>query len=249
MLSLTDPKSNNPVLASLQIKTSEKIISVKENGSADSNFILTHLIKQIFYEKNKILLIGLHNTLDHYQNVGKKLGYDFKKSIDDHQAGIIEPLDDLTQKIIEDDVYENKEELVKCLFGEIQSQIALLSESTTQQIYLIVDDLSHLLDLGVDIAHIISFINYCNSLVDTENVAVVINTHVCNKIDEIISNTLQYVSDVHIEVASLKTGRSTDVTGVINVSRDGGTNHYQYKTFDRGVKTFHPGQAIFNMYK
>lgn len=249
MFSISDPR-NNPLLASLKIQATDRIISVRETGNIDSNFILTHLIKQVFHEHNKLLLVSLHNTLDHYQTVGRKLGYDLKRNITEDKADILEPLDDIAFRLIEGEFLDDKEEIVKCLFRNIQSKIAALSLNSKEKlIYLVIDDLSHLLDLGVDIPYIISFINYCNTLVDTENVAIVINTHVCNKIDEIISNTLQYVSDVHIEVAPLKTGLCNEVTGVINIERVSGKSQYQYKAFDRGVRTFHPGQAIYHLYK
>lgn len=92
MISLSDPRISNPVLSSLKIKAGDKIIFIKENTFADSNFIITHLLKQFFYEKSRICFLTLHNTLDHYQNVGKKLGYDLKQAIHKNNVKVIDPL-------------------------------------------------------------------------------------------------------------------------------------------------------------
>ncbi|XP_018575133.1 elongator complex protein 6-like [Anoplophora glabripennis] len=251
MISLGDPRTSNPVLAALQIKLEDRIISVKENGKADSNFILTHLIKQILYEKNKICLVNLHNPLDHYQNVGKKLGYDLCKALNDNAIKIIEPLNDIVDSIgIEEDyLQQDKEGIVKCLYFDIKKNLDELTHGSEGQAYLIIDDVSHLLDLGVDVALVVNFVNYCVNLINNDKISVVLNSHTSSKTDEIISSNLRYIADVHVEVSPLKTGQSTDVTGLMTIEKVSGKNQYHYKAFDRGVKTFHPGESIYHLYK
>lgn len=251
MISLGDPRSSNSVLAALQIKLEDRIISVKEKGTADSNFILTHLIKQILYEKNKVCLVSLHNPIEHYQNVGKKLGYDMYKALKDNTIKIIEPLNDIVNNIgfEEDYLQEDKESIVKCLYFNIKKNLDELIDGGGSQAYLIIDDVSHLLDLGVDATLVVNFVNYCVNLINDDKISVVVNSHASSKTDEIISSSLQYIADVHVEVSPLKTGQSTDVTGLITIEKVSGKNHYHYKAFDRGVKTFHPGESIYHLYK
>lgn len=251
MISLGDPRSSNPVLSALQINFNDKIISVRENSNADANFILTHLIKQIFYEKNKVCLVSLHNSIDHYQNVGKKLGYDLGEALKRNDLCIIDPLNDIVDCIglEEDYLQEDKDNVVKCLYINIEKNINRLLSSASKQVYLIIDDLSHLSDIAIEISEIMSFVNYCISLTDDERIAIILNNHVATNVDEIISKNLHYIADVHIEISSLKTGRSQDVTGLISIERSSQKNQYQYKAFDRGIKTFHPGESIYHLYQ
>ncbi|KAJ8929807.1 hypothetical protein NQ314_017404 [Rhamnusium bicolor] len=250
-MSLGDPRISNPVLSALKIKLEDRIISVKENGHADSNFILTHLIKQILYEKNKLCLVSFHNSIDHYQNVGKKLGYDLLNAVEANEVKLIEPIKDIVENIGFEENYlqENKENVVKCLYFDIKKSLDELLGGSDSQAYLVIDDLSHLLDLGVESSLIVNFANYCVNLINTDGISVVVNSHVSSKIDEIISSNLQYIADVHIDVSPLKTGRSTDVTGLITIERLSEKSQYHFKAFDRGIKTFHPGESIYHLYK
>lgn len=251
MVSLGDPRSSNPVLSALKIDIKDKIISVQENSGADSNFILTHLMKQIFYEKNKVCLVSFHNSIEHYQLIGKKLGYDLNEALNKNNLSIIDPLTDIVNCIGLEESYlqDDKEGVVKTLYLNIEKTLNDLLVNDTKLAYLIIDDLSHLADIAIEISEIISFLNYCISLTNNERIAVVLNNHVGTDVDEIISNNLHYVADVHIEISSLKTGRSQDVTGLMSVERSSQTNQYQYKAFDRGIRTFHPGESIHHLYQ
>ncbi|EFA08802.1 elongator complex protein 6 [Tribolium castaneum] len=243
----------NPLLASLDIKPTDRVISIKENGNIDSNFVITHLIKQILLENGKLCFVILHNTLGHYHNVGKRLGYDFLKQVDEGGIRTIEPLKDIVEEIGNGTHYliDDKEQIVKALFTSIKNSIEELAATAPNRVYLIIDDISHLLDLGIDLKYIISFINYCLSLVNDDRVSVVINTHVCSKSDEIICNNLNYVSDVVIEVLPLKTGLSREVTGVMSIEKSGNAQvtQFHFKAYDKGIKTFHLGESVYNLYK
>jgi hypothetical protein len=243
----------NPLLVSLDIKATDKVISIKENGNIDSNFVITHLIKQILLENNKLCFVILHNTLGHYHNVGKRLGYDFLKRIEDGSIRTIEPLKEIVEDIGNGKNYliDDKEHIVKALYTSIKQNVEELTSTTSNRVYLIIDDVSHLLDLGIDLKYIISFITYCLSLVNNDKVSVVVNTHVCSKSDEIICNNLNYVSDVIIEVLPLKTGISREVTGVMSIEKSGNAQiaQFHFKAYDKGIKTFHLGESVYNLYK
>lgn len=250
MISLGDPVSSNAVLSALQIDGQDKIVSIKENMNADSNFIITHLIKQIIYEKNRLCLVIFHNTIEHYQCIGKKLGYDLLKAMDEGIVKVIDPLKDIAENIDRDDEYlqENKESLVKQLYFDIKGNLDSI-KIDSKLVYLIIDDFSHLHDLDVGIKETLRFLHYCVNLINCNNICVIFNNHVSTIIDDIISNNLEYLADIHIEVSSLKTGNSPDVTGLLSVRRKSAINRYHYKAFDRGVKTFHPGESIHHLYK
>lgn len=252
-MSLADPRVSNPVLSSLKIKDDDKIIFIRENSKADSNFIITHLLKQILYEKNNVFLLTLHNTFDHYQNVGKKLGYDLKQAVEKEDVKILDPLEEIIDNIgheLGENFEDPRTQILKCLINSIKKEIDNLIASKKHPVYLIIDDISHFLDLGIELSEVVSFTNACINLTSDDGVFVVINTHVSScESDRIVAHNLQYICDVFIEVSPLYRGKSTDITGVMRVHRGDIENSYHYRAFDRGVKTFHPGETIYNLYK
>lgn len=251
MVSLGDLRNSNPVLSALQIKNTDRIISVRENADTDSNFILTHLMKQILYEKNKLCLVNFHHPLEHYQNIGKKLGYDLLQAVEDKEVTIIDPLNGIAECIgLEEDYFrEDKDNIVKCLYLDIRKNLEQLLVDGNHQVYLLIDDLSHLSDLAVELSDIIAFVHYCINLINNERISVILSNHVSSNKDEIISNDLQYTADVYIEISPLKTGKSADVTGFLTIEKNFQKTQYQYKAYDRGIKTFRPGESIYHLYK
>ncbi|KAK5640941.1 hypothetical protein RI129_009488 [Pyrocoelia pectoralis] len=246
----------NPLLTALNIQPSDRIISVHENGLSDTNFIITNLMKKIFSDNGKICLVIVHHTLGHYHNVLKRLGQDFMEKFRNGFATTIEPLKDIATNTNSNFLSSDKEWIVKSLFLAISDKInKLLDGYDDGQVYLIIDDLSHLTDLGVDIKFISAFINYCINLAQNERISLVINCHIADSNDNIISNCLRYVSNLVIDVSPLKTGISHEVTGVIAITRPHSTelllrnSTLHYKAYDREIKTFAPGESIYHLYK
>jgi len=252
MASLADPRVSNPVLSSLKIRPDDKIIFVRENSFADSNFVITHLLKQLLYDKSRICFLTLHNSFDHYQNVGKKLGYDLKQVVDKGQVKIIDPLEEVVENIgleLEVNGEDPKSQILKCIFASIKNDVSGFLSNEDHPVCLVIDDLSHFLDLGLEISEVVDFTNRCINLTSDKHVFAVINSHVSSKADLIVANSIQYVCDVFVCVSSLTTGKSTDITGVMTVHRGQNENRYHFRAYDRGVKTFHPGETIYNLYK
>lgn len=242
----------NSVLGMINIQNNDKVILVKETGIADSNFILTHLMKQIFSKPTgKLCLICLHNMFDHYVAIGKRLGYNLENKLEEKSLKVIEPLKSVFEDLGNEDQQEysrfmnqDEETIIKYFYKNIESYISEIY-TPDSEVYLIIDDLSHLIDLNIDYSLINIFINYC---VNINGITSVFNLHVANRKDEIISKSLEYIADVVIDVLPLKTGRSADVSGVVKVAReteDGQQNNiYHYKAYDRGIKTFRPGEHL-----
>ncbi|XP_050299152.1 elongator complex protein 6 [Anthonomus grandis grandis] len=243
-----DPRVSNPVLSSLNIKPEDKIIFIQENSFADSNFIITHLIKQLLYDKSRACVLTLHNTVEHYQNVGKKLGYDLNQAIQKGEIRIIDPMEELVANIGLNEE-DPRSRLLTCLYAALKTHIEQFLLQKEQPVYLIIDDLSHFLDLGLGIPAIINFTNLFINLTSDKNIFAVINSHVSSKSDLIVADSLHYICDLYISVSPLKTGKSSDVSGLMTIQRGEDENRYHFRTFDRGVKTFHPGESIYNLYK
>lgn len=234
--------SMNKIVSGLGIDENDQIITIRENGHSDANFILTHLIQHAFSKSNKVCLVLLHNTIGHYQNVGKKLGYDLLKKVDEGKAFVIDVLK-------EGSLSEN---IAKDLYSQILK--AVNTNSVKDNFYIFIDDLSHFADLGASLQDTTQFINRC---VNLDGVKVVINMHVGSSTDRYVCNALDHASDLVIDVSSLKTGRSLDVTGVVTIKRNGiettdtsfRQTTFHYRTLDRDIKLFAPGDCILNLYK
>lgn len=140
-------------------------------------------------------------------------------------------------------------DIANCIYNNIKREIVAFLSTPNQPVYLLIDDLSHFLDLGVDISAVVRFINNCINLTGDNNVFAVINSHVSSQNDLVVANSLQYVCDLFVSVTPLKTGRSTDITGVMTVQRGDNEQRYHFRAFDRGVKTFRPGESIYHLYK
>lgn len=248
MGSLADPRVSNQVLAVLKIKPEDKIIFIRENSFADSNFIITHLLKQLLYEKSRVCFLTLHNTLEHYQQVGKKLQYDLNQAVQKGDVKVIDPLEELVDNIGQD-LEDQRTNILHCIFNSAKAEIDSFLAAQDHPLYVIIDDMSHFLDLGVELSELINFTNRCLNLTSNKNVFAIINSHVSSKTDLILANGIQYVCDVLVTVSPLKTGRSTDITGLMSVQRGREESRYHFKAFDRGVKTFRPGESIYNLYK
>ncbi|XP_044758326.1 uncharacterized protein LOC123316349 [Coccinella septempunctata] len=249
----------NPLLSAIKLTSNDKIICVREVGLADSNFIITYLMKKIFQTHDKLIFVNFHNTLDHYQLVGKKLGFDLLNKVQVGDAVIVDMLKNVEEEISNEDskFFENSEEFVEKLFCRIELKADEIISTNDNQTFLIIDDLTHLLDIGVNIECVVKFITRCCNL-KSNSVSVVINNHVSpyesnDEIlpeDNIIANSLSYISDLEIEVAPLQTGHSKDVSGVINITRPGEViTKLHYKAYDRGIKTFKPGESLMNLLK
>lgn len=239
---MTSHSPFNKVVHTFNIDANDQIIAIRENLHSDANFILTHLIQHAFDTNSKVCLVLLHNTLGHYQNVGKKLGYDLLKKIEEGEAYTIDVLKELS------DPSASSNDIDKHVYQRIQEVVS----NTKGKFYVFIDDLSHFLDLGIGLIGVTQFINHCAGLDDTK---VVINTHCANKEDVYLSNALHHISDLIIDVFSLKTGRSVDVTGVVSIRREGSDavdahfrqTIFHYRTLDREVKLFAPGDSILNL--
>lgn len=240
-----------PLLTHLAIKPEDKIVTVIENELADANFIITHLLKQIISESNKVCLVIWHNSLGHYQNVLKRLGVDLLKKVNDGDVVVLQGLQKLLEEIVNDgDVAALREQVSEMFFEEIDKAIGDFVKNNNN-VYLVLDDFSHLFDLGVSLQRVLTFVNKCVNLTNNDRVSIVLGSHVSDKNDLIIVNSLRYTSDVAIVVSTLKTGRSRDVTGVIDVfrSRIEKRDTYHFQATDKEIRTFCPGQSLNFLYK
>lgn len=236
------------LLQCLNIQPNEKFVHIKEDGVIDSNFILMFLIKHILSEKDSSLcLVTSHNSIDHYISVGKKIGFDFQTNVDNNRIKYFDLIEHISDNLI-------------CGTNFFDTVFEYLENDRKGTTYVIIEDLSHFLDLNYQISDMLKLINKFANLSHDRNINFYINNH-CSEVDideneitpkdRILSNALEYLADVNITVADLYTGKSEDVTGVIYIQRylqgSADIKNYQYKTTERDVKVFLPGEGISHL--
>lgn len=233
----------------------DSIISITENALADANFLIPYLIKNCLEHSQTVCLLSTHNGIDHYKNVFRRLGLDPSAKMESGSLQIVDFLSRLGEDLVEDEpkfLMENRETLLDGLFSEIDFNVQKMSRGNSKTC-LIIDDLSHFLDLKVDFGCVMAFANRCVNLTGNGDVRVAISTHVSDEESRILARSLDYVADVTFDVRNLSTGRSHNVSGVMKVTRNSGThlktNEYHYKAGDKGIVTFFPGESLNFLYR
>ncbi|KAK9707899.1 Elongation complex protein 6 [Popillia japonica] len=140
------------LLQVLNIQEKDKLILIKEDTDSDGNFIIAHALRHILqYENNGVCLTMLQNNLIHYQTVGKRLNYNLQENITSKRAAAIESLTIFVEDIgaAEPKLLNGDTEMVvNKLYKDIENQLQDLLEKCSGLIYVVIDNLSCLLDIG-----------------------------------------------------------------------------------------------------
>lgn len=250
-----------------KVDMSGNLIFVEEHHKADANFIF-HAITSHCMEKNHIIChVLFHNTFGHFHNVGMKLGYNLKK-FQNTRIKVIEPLKLVIKNIQTDSESEEKlldfsssnNHLVRQLAQIIQNKcISIEKESMDQKVYIIIDDLSHLFDLGLSMEDVWLFIRYLRTFVNEEPLLTLcIGSHIYKTCDDnclpnLAAVIIKQFADLVINVQPLETGFSKSASGKMIVHWNAlNERHkfkwpeemiYLYKLLDREVKLFEPGSS------
>lgn len=246
-MSLFNIKSKFLTSLKVDLATS-RLIHIREGNLADANFVVTYILKEILSdESNSLLFVNFHNSISHYQNIGRRIHYNLNEKIAKKHVASISPLEhvqDLISGVSSWDVY------LESLKNSIKQTIEELSQRNEGKVFLVIDDLSHLVDLEIPYKELMYFVNFCVDLQDNDRVWLVIGSHSNEEEHEddlLMSNLISYVSDVDISISSLKTGVSQGVSGVINVNKKDCKDIFHYKTSDKFVQVFSPGATFAAM--
>ncbi|PNF25543.1 Elongator complex protein 6 [Cryptotermes secundus] len=240
-----------------------KLIAVEEHHSSNGNFVLNCLIAEQVHKEGSVCLVALHNSFGHYHNVGTKLGYNLHQL---QEKGCVESIEVL--KLLNESLNAEHENRVgNVLFGDEENTMRNLfhlikgkTEKLLQKrklVSLVIDDLSNLLSLGISVKEVLSFLQYCRTLLESQpGLSLVVLTHIAEGDDEqqLLNAGLCHVADVIVTVCGLKTGQSSDVSGSMKVTHRrldqpmiahewNKQNLYHFKLLDRQVKVFAPGTA------
>lgn len=240
-----------------------KFIAVEECHGSNGNFVLNCLIAEQIHKDGAVCLVALHNSFGHYHNVGTKLGYNLHQLQEKGSVESIEVLKLLSGSLnsaLEDGTqnffFGDEENTVRNLFYLIEEKIKRLLQHR-KPVSLVIDDLSDLLSLGVPVKEVLSFLQYCRTLLESQpDLSLVVLTHVAEGDEEqrLLTTELCHVADITVTVSGLKTGQSSDVSGAMKVIHRrwnqpiiadewNKQNLYHFKLLDRQVKVFAPGTA------
>lgn len=257
-------------------------IIIEERHGCDANFLINTVLSRSLEERRGIILVLFHNTFGHYHNIGMKLGYNLNVLQERGEITIVEPMKyivldidklshdsvdakspELTEnisRVINEQKIPNPmeidENLVQHLFIPLRDQYSKMKK-IRPEITVIIDDISHLLDVNLNIKEIWLYFKYLNTLRHNDDkMSVCILTHSyqtdaknCNP--NILAMALKRLASLYIAVEPLSTGNSNDISGVMHViwrvaelrKKYNWANRitYHYKLLDRQINLFTPG--------
>ncbi|XP_051157649.1 elongator complex protein 6-like [Leptopilina boulardi] len=259
-----------------------KLTLIEEQHGSDANFLVNSFISSSLEKGQGICLVLFHNTFGHYHNIGMKLGYNLNVLRERGQVSILEPMKliannihdlghdsvdaanvEFNEKNTEDDIsnlniMEHGPSLVHKLIVPLKKQIYELLKNQ-DSVMVIIDDLSHLFDLQMNLRDVWFFVRYIRTFVEFEHsLSMCILTHTY-KADpdscqpDLIAVGLKHIAQLIIVVEPLSTGLAKDVSGKMNVrwKMDSIRTKYNwpeklsylFKLLDRQVKVFPPGSS------
>lgn len=228
-----------------------QVVLVKERNGGDSSFIVSSLLGHQVKNKIPTLFITCHNNFMHYQNVGLKMNYNLKRSI---QSNLIDYYN-LGEEIV-NNILNNKKVDLDDIFNVIQEKVSKLKQEYNF-VHIVFDGVSHLCDLHYGLKDIVIFVRNISKLVCNCNNSFLflqINIASDDDVTFLLGNFMSHISYTCVDVLNLQTGLSADVSGHLVIKHPGEKFDielmsdmgpkallYHYKLFDKGVKLFAPG--------
>jgi len=239
------------IVSCLQLdkNTPGRIILIKEVNGCDSAFIDSSVLSNCIKNQTPIVCISMHNSLNHYLNVGLKMNYNLQKHIDSGLIQFYNLGEEIVLNFLESITFSTQE-----LYLKVKEKIP---SQSLQPVKIIVDGLSHMFDLGYTLKDVNFFCRQLNGLIrQSNNSFLLIHCHQASEDDvtHTMSNLLMHKADIVVEVENLQSGWSADVSGLMTVKHlgqkfqyehmftlDRKQDRYLFKLFDRGVKLLAPG--------
>ncbi|XP_038211988.1 uncharacterized protein LOC119832388 [Zerene cesonia] len=229
-----------------------KVIVAKELNGCNSSFITSCVLGHCIKNRRSVFIISLHNSKDHYQNVGLKMNYNLVRNIESGLIQFYNAGEELTRAVLANDHIISASDLL----AKIKRQIECMHD-TNKSVNIIFDGVTHLFDLQYSLKDV-NFI--CKEIIELvrgfDNSFALLHCNAACETDEthVLANLLAHKAHVLVEVDHLASGWSADVSGHITFkypSRkfeaehtnklEQKPSHHLFKLFDRGVKLLAPG--------
>lgn len=263
-----------------QVNLEGNLIVISERHGTDANFVINTVISKALEKGHGIELVLFHNTFGHYHNIGMKLGYNLNVLRQRGDVVVVEPMKSVVRSIedlghdsvdasspeLSDNIrqlnatetmpqpWSLDENLVEIFFTPVRDQFLELKK-TRPNITIIVDDITHLLDLNLSFREVWRYSKYLISLMEIDTkISMCILGHIYQS-DICFSNSiitmLQRGSQLYIAIEPLSSGHSNDISGIMIVEWRAlqyrknfnwpERTTYLYKLLDRQIKLFTPG--------
>ncbi|EZA55078.1 hypothetical protein X777_04545 [Ooceraea biroi] len=219
-----------------RVDMSDRKIVIEEQHGSNANFLVQSVLSNALKKKESVCLVLCHNTIGHYHNIGVRFGYDLLKLIEMGQVRVVDLM-----KIVLNDIDNTCNNVptkgmiipnVTCTtYPEIAERLAVQikekcddAERRNSPIILIIEDINHLLDLGLSVRDTIFFVRCVETYINMRPKSLLcILAHTygkknseCSDTDMIV-NALKYESDLCVTTEPLKTGHSNDASGKLIV--------------------------------
>lgn len=264
----------------------ERMVLIEEQHDCDANFLVNALISNALKKDYGICFVLFHNTFSHYHNVGMRIGYNLMTLKEKGKVALVEPMKELMHNINEICTDTDTMDVSNRIFSDlcikvsdnskdnrfdgmtvVDNMFKLLRDSydkvasQNKTVLIIIEDISHLSDLGLSLRDSMYYVRYIRSLMESHpmtQLCVTVHTYhndPQNCILDFISNNLKYMADLVLIAEPLVTGHSSDASGKVtvcwNVDSIRSEYHwtekmtYLYKLLDWHVKIFAPGATTF----
>ncbi|XP_012220592.1 elongator complex protein 6 [Linepithema humile] len=213
-----------------------KMILIEEQHGTNANFLLNAVLSHALKKMQAICLVLCHNTFGHYHNVGMRLGYNLLALKEKGQVTVVEPMKivanniadlcndsmDKEEIVIPDAISAEHMDIVHKLFTCVKKSY---DEAAKFQgsVVLIVDDINHLLDLGLSMRDTMYFVRYLRSSVASHPLSqLCILTHTYQwdpqtSNADAVANVLKHMAHLCVATKPFKTGHSSDTSGKLIV--------------------------------
>ncbi|XP_029044476.1 elongator complex protein 6-like [Osmia bicornis bicornis] len=223
-----------------------KVILIEEQHYSNANFLSSAIISDALKKDYRICFVLFHNTFNHYHNVGMKFGYNLSLLKEKGKVTFIEPI-----KINAPDM-ETINKVIDNLFITIKNEYNEMKKDN-KPVIIIIDDLSHLYNFGLNLKQCMYYIRCLRSLIEhdkTAQLCVMTHTYKHEGSDTFV-DILKYMAHLFVMVEPLKTGYSNDATGIMTINwrvdpirrkhNWPEVAKYVYKLSDRQVQIFASG--------
>ncbi|XP_047359649.1 elongator complex protein 6-like [Vespa velutina] len=263
-----------------------RMVLIEEQHGSDANFLVNALISNALKKDYGICFVLFHNTFSHYHNVSMRSGHNLMTLKEKGKVTLVEPMKelmnningiymdtdtidvsnriffDLNMKVSDNSkdnrlngmtVVDNMFKLLRDSYNEVANQ--------NKTVLIIIEDISHLSDLGLTLKDSMYYVRYIRSLMESypmTQLCVTVHTYqndVQSCTPNFICNNLKYMADLVLIAEPLMTGHSNDASGKItvcwNVDSVRSEYHwtekmtYLYKLLGWHVKIFALGATTF----
>ncbi|XP_066588899.1 elongator complex protein 6 [Prorops nasuta] len=222
-----------------KVNMDQKLTLIEEHHGVNGAFMLTTILSNAIKNKQAVLLVLFHNTFEHYHNIGMRVGFNLRSLVEnkqvvvmDHVGMLMDEIEDLCGKA--EDFFSTKptlfstadksniSQVVQKLSAEFQENYRK-AEQFNKSVVVIIDDLSHLLDLGLNQGEALIYFKYIRSSLDEKShqLYVMIHSYPSESLknsSNFLINNFKYMAQLIISIEPLKASKWNETNGKLTIS-------------------------------